>query len=127
LGCSPPASGDLSPWAAQGVLLLNSILTVREAEPLAHRGLGWEWFTDGVIERLARRAETIVFLLWGGPAQKKQELIASHQPVLKAAHPSPLSAYRGFFGSRPFSRCNAALVAGAREPIQWSPAPEPGA
>jgi uracil-DNA glycosylase len=119
LGSPLPTRGDLTPWARQGVLLLNSLLTVRESSPLSHRGLGWEWFTDEVISRLSRQPETIVFLLWGGPAQKKRALIDSRQPVLTAAHPSPLSAHRGFFGSRPFSNCNAALVAAGRAPIDW--------
>lgn len=120
LGCALPASGDLTPWSRQGVLLLNSILTVREGAPLSHRGLGWEWFTDEVIARISRQRQTIVFLLWGGPARQKQSLIDSRQPVLTSAHPSPLSAYRGFFGSRPFSRCNAALQTAGQPPIDWS-------
>lgn len=121
LGCAAPTSGDLSAWAKQGVLLMNTLLTVVEGTPLAHRQLGWEWFTDGVIEILSRQSQTIVFLLWGGPAQKKKLLIAPDQPVVCAPHPSPLSAHRGFFGSRPFSRCNDLLMAAGREPIQWSP------
>lgn len=119
LGCPAPTGGDLTPWARQGVLLLNSLLTVRQSAPLSHRGMGWEWFTDEVIARLSRQSEPIVFLLWGGPAQKKRSLIDPRQPVLCAAHPSPLSAHRGFFGSRPFSRCNAALTAAGRQPIDW--------
>lgn len=119
LGCATPASGNLSHWAEQGVLLLNTLLTVVDGTPLAHRQLGWEWFTDGVIELLSRQPQKIVFLLWGAPAQKKKPLIASHQPVLCAPHPSPLSAHRGFFGSRPFSRCNDLLIAAGREPIEW--------
>lgn len=119
LGGPAPTSGDLTPWAQQGVLLLNSLLTVRQSAPLSHRGLGWEWFTDEVIARLSRQPQPIVFLLWGGPAQKKGSLIAPRQPVLCSAHPSPLSAHRGFFGSRPFSRCNNALATAGRAPIDW--------
>lgn len=115
-----PTSGDLQPWARQGVLLLNSLLTVRQSTPLSHQGVGWEWFTDEVISRVSRQQQSIVFLLWGGPAQKKRALIDARQPVLTAPHPSPLSAHRGFFGSRPFSRCNAALRAAGCAPIDWS-------
>lgn len=120
LGVEVPTSGELTAWAEQGVLLLNSLLTVRDGSPLSHRDLGWEWFTDGVIERLSQREEAIVFILWGAPAQKKRRLIASHQPVLCAPHPSPLSAHRGFFGSRPFSQANELLVAAGRQPIAWN-------
>lgn len=120
LATPAPNSGDLSNWARQGVLLLNSLLTVRDGEPMSHRELGWEWFTDGVIERLSQLEQAIVFILWGGPAQKKRRLIAPHQPVLCAPHPSPLSAHRGFFGSRPFSQANQLLVSAGREPIAWS-------
>lgn len=120
LGVAVPKSGELTAWAEQGVLLLNSLLTVRDGSPLSHRELGWEWFTDGVIERLSKRDQAIVFILWGAPAQKKRRLIAQHQPVLCSAHPSPLSSHRGFFGSRPFSQANELLVAAGRKPIVWN-------
>lgn len=120
LGVAAPTSGELTVWARQGVLLLNSLLTVRDGNPLSHRELGWEWFTDGVIERLSQLNEAIVFILWGAPAQKKRRLIAPHQPVLCAPHPSPLSAHRGFFGSRPFSQANELLVAAGKKPIAWN-------
>lgn len=120
LEISAPTNGDLSDWARQGVLLLNSLLTVRKGEPMSHRELGWEWFTDGVIERISQAKQAIVFILWGAPAQKKRRLIAPHQPVLCAPHPSPLSAHRGFFGSRPFSQANRLLVSSGREPIAWN-------
>lgn len=120
LGVVAPNSGDLTAWARQGVLLLNSLLTVRDGNPLSHRELGWEWFTDGVIEKLSKFDAAIVFILWGAPAQKKRRLIAPHQPVLCAPHPSPLSAHRGFFGSRPFSQSNQLLVAAGRKPIVWN-------
>lgn len=122
LQCPVPSQGDLRSWAAQGVFLLNSILTVRQGEPLSHRDLGWEWFTDRVIERLGQRSNPTVFILWGAPAQKKRELLreASHHLVLAAPHPSPLSAYRGFWGSRPFSQANRFLRQAGRQPIVWS-------
>jgi uracil-DNA glycosylase len=119
-GCPPPPDGSLARWARQGVLLLNAVLTVRAGEPNSHRGKGWETFTDAAIRAVNEQAERVVFVLWGGYAGKKEALIdARRHVVLKSAHPSPLSAKRGFFGSRPFSRINAALEEGGRPPIDW--------
>lgn len=118
---SIPDRGDLSGWAEQGVLLLNAVLTVRAHEANSHRALGWEEFTDTVIAAVNAQPRRTVFLLWGAPAQKKKRLIdLDRHAVLESAHPSPLSAYRGFFGSRVFSRANAILTAAGREPIDWS-------
>ena len=116
-----PTHGDLSPWATQGVLLLNSTLTVREGEPLSHAGHGWEILTDRVIEYISDNTTACVFVLWGGAAQKKASLInaAAHHTVT-SPHPSPLSAHRGFFGSRPFSTVNRLLVESGRTPINWA-------
>ena len=115
-----PDSGDLSGWAEQGVLLLNTVLTVRAHEANSHRGLGWEEFSDVVIRAVNDLPRKAVFLLWGAPAQKKKALIdLDRHAVLESAHPSPLSAYRGFFGSRVFSRANAILTAAGEEPIDW--------
>lgn len=116
----PPESGDLSGWAKQGVLLLNSTLTVRAHEAGSHRGHGWEAFTDAVLQTVNRISPPCVFILWGNDAQKKRPLIneARHR-VLAGAHPSPLSAYRGFFGSRPFSKANALLLELGRTPVEW--------
>jgi uracil-DNA glycosylase len=119
LGRSFPPDGDLSRWARQGVLLLNSILTVRAGEPLSHRGLGWERLTDATISRVSRAAPFCAFLLWGSSAAAKRGLIDRRHAVLQAAHPSPLSAHRGFFGSRPFSQCNRALREHGQMPIDW--------
>jgi uracil-DNA glycosylase len=115
-----PSSGNLEKWAQQGVLLLNSILTVRKNEAASHRNKGWENFTDRLIQRLAENNAHIVFVLWGSYAQKKTNLLdhAKHT-ILQSAHPSPLSAYRGFFGSRPFSQINEALKKHAQTPISW--------
>ncbi|MCA9179020.1 MAG: uracil-DNA glycosylase [Planctomycetales bacterium] len=110
----------LQAWAEQGVLLLNTVLTVRESEPNSHQRRGWERVTDGVIRYLARQQTPIVFLLWGKPAEKKAAQIGAPHVLLSAPHPSPLSAHRGFFGSRPFSSANAALVAAGLPPIDWS-------
>ncbi len=120
VGCPKPKNGCLEPWARQGVLLLNTVLTVRAHEPHSHRGKGWERFTDAAIEAVSARDDPVVFVLWGAPAQKKLALIdAAKHTVLKAPHPSPLSAKTGFFGSRPFSAVNAALEANGHEPIDW--------
>lgn len=120
LGLPPPAAGCLDAWARQGVLLLNTVLTVRAHAAGSHQGRGWERFTDGVIRALNARSEPVVFVLWGGPAQKKLALIdAARHPVLTAPHPSPLSAHRGFLGSRPFSGVNARLAALGRPPVDW--------
>ena len=118
LGQSAPDTGDLSDWARQGVLLLNATLTVRSGEAGSHQGRGWEEFTDGVLRHVATHRPACVFMLWGAWAQKKRHL-AGGCTVLSAAHPSPLSAYRGFFGSRPFSHCNEALRQAGEEPIDW--------
>ncbi|KAB8142655.1 uracil-DNA glycosylase [Chloroflexia bacterium SDU3-3] len=120
LGCKVPNNGYLVPWARQGVLLLNTALTVRAHEPNSHKSKGWEKFTDAVIAALSRRPEPAVFVLWGGNAQKKLKLIdAERHVVIQSAHPSPLSARSGFFGSRPFSKINAALAAQGHTPIDW--------
>lgn len=120
LGMPPPPHGSLVAWAQRGVLLLNAVLTVRAGEPNSHQGRGWELFTDAVIRRVAAKRTRVVFALWGTYAQKKTPLIDTRRhAVVTAAHPSPLSAHRGFLGSRPFSRINAALTEGGREPIDW--------
>ncbi len=120
LGCTIPNHGDLTKWAKEGVLLLNTVLTVRAHQPNSHRGIGWEEFTDAAIMALNGEDRPIVFMLWGSPAQKKASML--HNPnhlVLKAPHPSPLSAYRGFFGCKHFSQANAFLEAHGVEPIDW--------
>jgi uracil-DNA glycosylase len=114
-------NGDLTPWADQGVLLLNATLTVRAASPASHAGKGWEQFTDSVIRLLSEQTSGLVFLLWGKPAQLKEKLVDSSKHfVLKAAHPSPLSAYNGFFGCRHFSKANKILIDQSRQPIHWN-------
>lgn len=119
-GCPVPTNGDLIPWARQGVLLLNAVLTVRSGQPNSHKGKGWETFTDAVIRAVDARPEPVVFVLWGGYAGKKEALIDTRRhTVLKSAHPSPLSARRGFFGSRPFTKTNAALEQSGQAPIDW--------
>lgn len=119
-GAPFPANGDLSRWAKQGVLLLNSTLTVAAHQPTSHQGHGWEEFTDKVIELLASTRENIVFMLWGSYAIKKGKFIdRKRHMVLTSAHPSPLSAYRGFFGNHHFSQANSYLVQHGREPINW--------
>lgn len=120
LDCDIPSSGNLESWARQGVLLLNTVLTVRESEANSHRKKGWEQFTDRVIRCLGVREEPCVFILWGKPAEKKRSLIDSHHTVLVSPHPSPLSAHRGFFGSKPFSRVNEAFLSFKQPPIDWS-------
>ncbi|MDD5716320.1 MAG: uracil-DNA glycosylase [Sulfuricurvum sp.] len=120
IGCPYPKSGDLSHWAKEGVLLLNTLLTVRAGEPFSHKERGWERFTDQVIRTLSDEREHIVFILWGAPAGKKAALIDGNKHlILKAPHPSPLSSYRGFFGSKPFSRTNDYLSHWGIKPIQW--------
>jgi len=119
-GADIPASGDLSRWASQGVLLLNASLTVREHQPKSHAGLGWETFTDAAVHALAERRQNIVFLLWGSDAIRKGAFIdRSRHLVLTAPHPSPLSAYRGFFGCRHFSKANEYLAIHGKTPVQW--------
>ena len=120
LGCYVPNNGYLTKWASQGVLMLNTVLTVRAHQANSHRGMGWEEFTDAAIRILDEQDRPMVFILWGSPAQKKEKML--HNPkhlILKAPHPSPLSAYRGFFGSKPFSRTNDFLKEDGLEPIDW--------
>ena len=120
LGCYIPNNGYLVKWAKQGVLLLNTVLTVRAHSANSHRGHGWEQFTDRVIEVLNEQDRPIVYLLWGKPAQSKSSMLNNpKQLVLTAPHPSPLSAYRGFFGCRHFSKANAFLQEHGVEPIDW--------
>lgn len=121
IGCIYPQSGDLSKWAKQGVLLLNTTLTVKEGEPMSHVGMGWETFTDQVLKELNKKQTPIVFILWGKHARNKAKLIdQSRHFVIESAHPSPLSAYRGFFGSHPFSRTNEFLISQGLKPIDWT-------
>lgn len=121
IGVPSPASGTLVPWARQGVLLLNAVLTVREGEPGSHAGHGWERFTDRVIERVNAKGDRVVFLLLGSHAQRKADMVdVTRHAVLTAPHPSPLSARRGFFGSRIFSRTNRLLTEAGRPPVDWS-------
>ncbi|OXS99305.1 uracil-DNA glycosylase [Notoacmeibacter marinus] len=120
LGIAPARHGFLESWAKQGVLLLNSVLTVRRGEAASHRGQGWERFTDAVIRRVNTLDHPVVFMLWGSYAQKKASLVdADRHLVLKAPHPSPLSAHNGFFGCRHFSKANAFLEKNGMEPIDW--------
>ena len=120
LGCKVPNHGYLKQWAEQGVLLLNTVLTVRAHQAYSHRGIGWEEFTDAVIRILNEKDEPLVFILWGKPAQSKKSMLTNKKHlILESAHPSPLSAYRGFFGSKPFSKTNEFLVANGVEPIHW--------
>ena len=120
LGIVPPRHGNLEAWARQGVLLLNTTLTVRAGQAASHQGHGWEIFTDQVLRSVNDKHERVVFLLWGAAARKKKVLIdLDRHLVLESAHPSPLSAHNGFFGSRPFSRTNAALIAAGLTPIDW--------
>ena len=120
VGCSIPSHGWLESWARQGVLLLNTVLTVRAHTAHSHRGKGWEQFTDAVIQCVNQKREKVAFVLWGKPAQKKAKLIdGQRHTVLQAAHPSPLSAYRGFLGSRPFSTINQMLREQGEKEIEW--------
>ena len=120
LDIEPPPHGNLVGWARQGVLLLNTTLTVRAGQAASHQGHGWEIFTDQVLRAVNDKRQRVVFLLWGAAARKKKSLIdLSRHVVLEAAHPSPLSAHNGFFGSRPFSRTNTALVEAGLSPIDW--------
>lgn len=120
LGIDNNHNGYLQPWAEQGVLLLNAVLTVEAGKANAHQGKGWEQFTDSVIKVVNEQCENVVFILWGSYAQKKGASIdTSRHLVIKSPHPSPLSAYRGFFGSKPFSRTNAYLEAHEKTPINW--------
>jgi len=120
LNCTMPNNGHLAKWAQQGVLLLNAVLTVRQGAANSHRGLGWETFTHQVITALNRRKQPIVFILWGKNAQDMEELINSpHHHIIKSPHPSPFSASRGFFGSKPFSMANNLLQQYGYTPIDW--------
>jgi len=119
-GFTIPNNGYLVPWAEQGVLLLNAVLTVRAHTPNSHKGKGWETFTDAVLRAVNEKPDPVVFVLWGGYAQKKAPLIDTERhTILQSAHPSPLSARSGFFGSRPFSKINAALEGAGKPPIDW--------
>ena len=119
--CEYPSSGDLSSWAKQGVLLLNTTLTVKESQPMSHTGMGWERFTDVVLSEINKKSTPVVFILWGKHAQSKKKLIdQSKHFVIESAHPSPLSARRGFVGSHPFSKTNTFLISKGLTPINWS-------
>jgi len=121
LGASPPPNGSLVPWAGQGVLLLNTTLTVRRGVAASHRGKGWEIFTDEVIKAVDAKPERVVFLLWGSSARRKRALVdTTRHKVVESVHPSPLSASGGFFGSSPFSRANAALAETGQAPVDWT-------
>lgn len=120
IGGELPTEGDLSHWAKQGVLLLNTVLTVEEGNVNSHKGMGWEKLTNRLIESLNELKHPVIFILWGKPAQDKEKLITNpNHVILKAPHPSPLSAYRGFFGSKPFSRVNDILIQQGQTPIRW--------
>ena len=120
LGCYIPNNGYLVKWAEQGVLLLNTVLTVRAHQAASHQGKGWEMFTDAIIKAVNEQDRPIVFILWGKPAQTKKKMLTNPKHlILEAPHPSPLSAYRGFFGSKPFSKTNDFLIAHGIEPIDW--------
>ncbi|EJF00878.1 uracil-DNA glycosylase [Liquorilactobacillus mali] len=120
LGIKPVNHGYLEKWAKQGVLLLNTVLTVRDGQAFSHQGKGWELLTDKAIQSLSERKQPVVFILWGKAAQDKIQLIDQKKNViLTSAHPSPFSAHRGFFGSRPFSKTNTALIAMGEKPIDW--------
>ena len=121
LEITPPDHGNLEAWARQGVLLLNATLTVRARAAASHQKKGWETFTDQVIRAVNDKSERVVFILWGSSARRKAELVdTSRHVIIESPHPSPLSAHRGFFGSRPFSRANAALIEAGRAPVDWS-------
>jgi len=120
LDCKIPNNGYLMPWAQQGVLLLNAVLTVRSGQPNSHKGKGWEKFTDAVLRAVNDKEDRVVFVLWGGYARKKAGLIdTARHVIVESAHPSPLSAHNGFFGSRPFSQINAALREAGKSEIDW--------
>ncbi len=120
IGGDLPTEGDLTHWAKQGVLLLNTVLTVEEGNANSHKGMGWERLTNRLIESLNELNHPVIFILWGKPAQDKEKLIINpNHVILKTPHPSPLSAYRGFFGSKPFSRVNDILMQQGQSPIRW--------
>ncbi len=121
LGFTRPSHGLLEPWARQGVLLLNATLTVRARSAASHQKQGWETFTDEVLRAVMNKPERVVFVLWGASARKKRELVdTARHTVIESPHPSPLSAHRGFFGSKPFSQTNNALIAAGQAPIDWA-------
>ena len=121
LGIPPKNSGNLIGWAKQGVLLLNAVLTVREHQANSHKGKGWEFFTDSIIKKISDKKENVVFLLWGANARSKKPLIdKSKHLILECAHPSPLSAYNGFFGCGHFIKTNEYLIEHGKQPIDWS-------
>ena len=121
LGLAPPISGELTKWTQQGVLLMNAVLTVREGQANSHKGKGWELLTDAVIKKLNERDKPIAFILWGGNARAKKALITNPiHGIFESAHPSPLSAYNGFFGCRHFSKVNEFLINNGMDPIDWS-------
>jgi uracil-DNA glycosylase len=120
IGCDAPKSGNLTKWAKEGVLLLNTSLSVREHQANSHSKCGWAWFTDSVIKLISEQKENVVFILWGGNARSKKPLVDSKKHfIVESAHPSPLSAYNGFFGSKPFSKTNAYLADKSIPPIDW--------
>jgi len=120
LGCSIPSHGDLTKWAKQGVLLLNAVLTVRAHQANSHKGYGWETLTDEIIQKLNEKEQPIVFILWGASARSKKQFINNPKHlVIESVHPSPLSAYNGFFGSKPFSKTNNFLIQANLKPIDW--------
>ena len=121
VGIPEPKSGNLTCWAKQGVLMLNTVLTVREHQPNSHKGIGWEQVTDDVIAALDKKSTPVVFLLWGANARNKAKIVTNPIHIrLEAPHPSPLSAYNGFFGCRHFSKANQALIASGQTPIDWT-------
>ncbi len=120
LGVAAPTTGNLDRWAEQGVLLLNSVLTVRAHQAASHSGRGWEQFTDAVIQQINNKKNNVVYILWGSYAQRKCRVVDSqNNMIIQSVHPSPLSSYRGFFGSRPFSRANDYLRATSQQAIEW--------
>ncbi|MEG0258357.1 MAG: uracil-DNA glycosylase [Lysinibacillus sp.] len=122
VGCAIPQNGTLTKWAEQGVLMLNTVLTVRAGQANSHKEQGWEQFTDTVISKLAAREKPLIFVLWGKPAQRKKNLILQQSAkhfIIEAPHPSPLSSYRGFFGSKPYSKVNTQLKEWHEKPIDW--------
>ncbi len=120
IGCDLPKSGNLTKWAKEGVLLLNTSLTVREHQANSHSKCGWAWFTDSVISLISEKKKNVAFILWGGNARSKKPLIdETKHYIIESVHPSPLSAYNGFFGSKPFSKTNEYLIRNGLEPIDW--------
>ncbi len=121
LGITTPSSGDLTKWAKNGVLLLNTVLTVREGQANSHKNCGWQWFTDQVIKKISKKDNPVVFILWGGNARSKKAIIDTNKHfIIESAHPSPLSAYNGFFGSKPFSKANKFLKENNLGEIDWT-------